>query len=68
MEKVGDVIMSTVVDVLKQLAEEKAEKEMAKYQTDAIKLLVKQEIAEDYTNIVMLLVRAGEMINNLLED
>ena len=68
MKKIGDAIMSTVADALKQLAEEKAEKEMAKYQTDAIKLLVKQEIIEDYTNIIMLLVKAGEMINDLLDD
>lgn len=68
MEKVGDKIMSVVVDVLKQLAEEKAEKEMAKYKTDAIKLLVKQEMVEDYTEIVLLLVKAGEMINDLLDD
>ena len=68
MQKIGDAIMSTAADVLKELAEEKAKKEMAKYKTDAIKLLVKQEIIKDYTDIVMLLVRAGEMINNLLED
>lgn len=67
MTKIGDILMSTVVEVLKPEVEAKAEEEMAKYYTPEFKTLVKQEMVEEYEEILALLVRAAEKINDLLD-
>ena len=66
--KYGDILIGTIVDeFLKPEVEKKAQEEMSKYQTLEFKALVKKEMVEEYEDILALLVRAAEKINDLLD-